>query len=604
MLFFAIGLCPPVQAETPQLKLAGDKSSYSLNTVLAYLEDLGGQLTLQDVMTDKYARQFTQHQGHGAPGFGITTSAFWLKFQWHNPLDTPQTLFLDINNPLLDDLLLYQLDADANIVNTWHTGDAHPFDTRAEPQRTFVFKLIMPANQTGMVYARIYSINMLHFPATLWEPSAFRAHLERIHLILGVCFGILLIMAIYNSFLFVGIREAAYLFYVLYIAIFTVFQTSLVGLIALYFPDVPPWWINRAPLITNPLTIIFTGLFIRSFLNVGKNLPFADKLILGVVLIGTFMILSVLFTEALHTIEALTQLFNMVAVLLAMVIGVWLWLKGLKIARFFLLAWFTLMVSVIISVLRASGVLPSFWLADYALYIGALLEVTLLSLALADRINILRQENIQEHAENLKLQENFAQELQAQVDEQTHSLKIANQELEKISTQDGLTQLYNRRFFDTRLNEEYRRMQRQNEPLSLIMCDVDHFKIFNDTYGHQGGDECLKQVAAAIAQTVRRVHEVSARYGGEEFAVILPHAPQEEAVIVAEKIRQAIADRNIPHEGSLTKPIVAMSFGVATMIPNNDGDVAQLVRMADEALYESKENGRDRVSTYQKMEQI
>lgn len=171
-------------------------------------------------------------------------------------------------------------------------------------------------------------------------------------------------------------------------------------------------------------------------------------------------------------------------------------------------------------------------------------------------------------------------------------------ELQRLANVDGLTQLANRRFFDETLEQEWRRSHRQSHPLSLILCDVDHFKQYNDTYGHQAGDHCLQAVATMIQSKARRSGELAARYGGEEFVVILPHVDIAEAAHVADKIRTGIHQLNIPHATSSTQPYVTLSLGVACVVPNASPNASHspedLIHAADEALYQAKENGRDR----------
>ncbi len=173
-------------------------------------------------------------------------------------------------------------------------------------------------------------------------------------------------------------------------------------------------------------------------------------------------------------------------------------------------------------------------------------------------------------------------------------LKEANQRLERLSASDGLTQVANRRCFDQTLTREWNRLRRMQEPLSLIMCDVDFFKLFNDTYGHQGGDDCLKAVAGALSATANRGGDCIARYGGEEFAVILPSTPADGALYVAENIRQAVERLAIAHAKSQAAPYVTLSLGVATAVPSETGGPEQLIKCADTALYTAKSSGRNR----------
>ena len=172
------------------------------------------------------------------------------------------------------------------------------------------------------------------------------------------------------------------------------------------------------------------------------------------------------------------------------------------------------------------------------------------------------------------------------------------QQIAELALLDSLTNVYNRRYFDRQLNLEWRRLQRLSAPLSLILCDVDYFKIYNDTYGHQQGDLCLQQVAKAISTVTKRPADLVARYGGEEFVVILPHTPKFGAVKVAKEIGLAVKALNIPHLNSSVDSVVTISIGVAYTVPNKQNNPKLLVEAADRALYQAKERGRDCLAVY------
>ena len=189
-------------------------------------------------------------------------------------------------------------------------------------------------------------------------------------------------------------------------------------------------------------------------------------------------------------------------------------------------------------------------------------------------------------------------ELRQQVERERllrQQLDEANQELQRLAALDGLTQIANRRSFDDYLHYQWKLLVRERSPLSLILCDVDFFKRYNDTYGHQGGDDCLKQVAEVIRQAVKRPADLAARYGGEEFALILPNTEAEGAVKIAEEIRSGLKALGLAHSGSQISEIVTLSLGVASVIPSNDSSWDNLIAQADKALYEAKDRGRDRV---------
>ncbi len=169
------------------------------------------------------------------------------------------------------------------------------------------------------------------------------------------------------------------------------------------------------------------------------------------------------------------------------------------------------------------------------------------------------------------------------------------QQLERLSTTDVLTGAGNRRLFDQRLAEELRRARRQAHPLALLMVDIDHFKRYNDRYGHPVGDLALRQVATALEQQVRRPGELVARYGGEEFALLLPHHGEAAALAVAERCLAAVATASIPHADSPTAAHITLSIGVAVYSATSAEDAATLIARADAALYRAKQDGRARV---------
>lgn len=170
--------------------------------------------------------------------------------------------------------------------------------------------------------------------------------------------------------------------------------------------------------------------------------------------------------------------------------------------------------------------------------------------------------------------------------------------LESLSYQDSLTDIPNRRMFDITLNQEWKRSCREQQPLSLIMIDIDYFKQYNDHYGHQSGDDCLKTVALSIAKLVNRSSDLCARYGGEEFVLLLPNINLEQATQVAEKCRESIFRLNIPHAAQCPCSVITVSAGVFTITPDKESPPSLLVKNADKALYLAKNNGRNLVMPF------
>ena len=175
------------------------------------------------------------------------------------------------------------------------------------------------------------------------------------------------------------------------------------------------------------------------------------------------------------------------------------------------------------------------------------------------------------------------------------ALRLVNQKLQELSLVDGLTGIPNYRKFNEYLNFCWKQMLREQSPVSIIMCDVDYFKQYNATYGHQAGDRCLLEIAQAIQASLQRPTDLVARYGGEEFIILLPGTDHPGAKRVATSIQQTIASLEIPHSGSLAGSCVRFSLGMATAVPAHGGSPESLLETADQSLYRSKEIGRSRV---------
>lgn len=174
-------------------------------------------------------------------------------------------------------------------------------------------------------------------------------------------------------------------------------------------------------------------------------------------------------------------------------------------------------------------------------------------------------------------------------------LKRQRDLLQRIAMIDGLTGVANRRSFDQMFRQEWRRAIRTQEPLSLLLIDVDHFKAYNDTYGHQEGDDCLRAIAESLSAQAHRAEDLLARYGGEEFVCLLPATPLAQAHHRADAMRQAVIERNIPHKGSTTATTVSISIGVSCLVPSLAFQADDLLRHADAMLYQAKHSGRNRV---------
>lgn len=218
-------------------------------------------------------------------------------------------------------------------------------------------------------------------------------------------------------------------------------------------------------------------------------------------------------------------------------------------------------------------------------------------LARVDNQLMLRQQKQQLTEQNNRLQDEIEKREKAEL-----ALKLMNQELQQLNQSlyhlanlDGLTQVANRRRFDDYFEREWLRMRRERLPIALILCDVDYFKPYNDAYGHQAGDDCLRVIARAINRAVRRPADLVARYGGEEFAILLPNTEEKGAMDVAGKIRESVEECQISHAQSEVGDRVTLSMGLTSLIPTIEISPDVVIATADRALYEAKNRGRNRI---------
>ncbi|WP_457598506.1 GGDEF domain-containing protein [Hydrogenimonas sp.] len=212
--------------------------------------------------------------------------------------------------------------------------------------------------------------------------------------------------------------------------------------------------------------------------------------------------------------------------------------------------------------------------------------------ATLSKLNLELETKVKERTRTI---ENTNEQLRREIEERIRAeeaLKYANKMLEKLSTTDSLTGLYNRRIFEQNLKKYWKTALRERQPISMILCDIDHFKKINDTYGHQAGDKCLKEFAAILEKCISRPLDMVARYGGEEFIFVLPDTPLLGAITIANEIQSLLAERNAhPH----TRIKMTTSIGVSSMIPTEKRGSVTLLQEADKALYEAKAKGRNRI---------
>jgi diguanylate cyclase (GGDEF)-like protein len=448
--------------------------------------------------------------------------------------------------PLMDHLALWSPQPDGR----WRairTGDRLPFGSREFDHRDFLFTLDLPASTRQTYYLRFASSGPIDIALSLYEPHALVGALSEEQLAYGAYFGGFLVLVLYNFFIFLVVRDRAFFYYLLYAISYGLYFSVFNGLsFQFLWPDNPAW-ANMSLLVLLSCTLIFGLQFTRKFLDTGVHSPRLDRFAIVLqALAGLAFVLSFLlpYSKLIQPLALLTVLVTGTILTLG-TIGL---VKGYKPARYFMIAWGLLLLGVLMNLLKTFGVLPHNMLTQNGFQVGSLCEMVLLSLALASRVS----------------------------------------EMQRMSRTDALTKLFNRRFFDERVAFEFERAQRYKTPVALLVADIDHFKEYNDTFGHTRGDDVLRTVAKQLLDGVR-TQDIVCRYGGEEFALILPGTDGAQAAVLAESLRRTIESHG-KNEARVT-----ISVGVASPQDHALHSVDDLFRAADAALYQAKAQGRNRV---------
>jgi diguanylate cyclase (GGDEF)-like protein len=391
-------------------------------------------------------------------------------------------------------------------------------------------------------------------------------------LLFGYFYGAMFIVVLYNLAIFVFLRDKTYLYYLLFLTTLTLSTYVWDAWTATDSSShLSPWHRWSLPIL-DALTAVSAIQFTRAYLATTWLTPRMDRLLRWLLVAALLTILRALL-GGWGLKMWLFSCPSLVGPVLLLVTGTLCLSQGNRHACIYIAATTALLLGILTEVIGTLLLIESptrpLWM-EYGIYLGALLMVTIFALGMTERYKVSVQEKEYAEAENRVLQ-------------------IA-------SYKDGLTGVWNRRRFDEQLAVAWKHVAKNHTPLSLILIDVDCFKKYNDTYGHQAGDDCLRRVARALEGAVSRPTDLVARYGGEEFAVLLPGVDNQNAHVVAEAMRAAVEALGIPHAASDAGPYVTISVGVSTYMPDDQEEFQPFIEVADQALYASKAQGRNRVS--------
>lgn len=569
VLCTAAGSAGSARASEP-LPLADSRAVYSLLPHADMLEEGGVALSIDEVSSPSQSKRFVPMQGDTLP---ITRGrpSVWLRFRLAGPecgaRECESGWLLEVRpsfSIILDSVDLYlpsgrRAAGPFTGISTGAKSPARPGDI---PSRFFLFSLPQSAVVGNYCYLRLASAMDVSVELNILSALALRRSNIENFTGFGIIFGILLSMFFYNLFIYIALKDRPYLYYILYIASALVWLFHVQGHTKMFLGQHPAWdlavlWVSVS------LTLLWGAVFAISFLDVRKNLPHMYYVLAATAMLSVLSIVMGLLKmhRAAFTMTHLGGLVLPVAVIATAAMRL---RQRYLPSRFFLLAWSVLAAGGLVFALMGLKLLPVNFLTVNGAAIGITLESLLLSLALADRIRLLKKQK--EYYE--KTQKRYHQ----------------------LSVTDELTGLYNRRYLQSRLRSEVEHAVRMEMPLSLVLLDLDDFKSVNDEHGHSVGDSVLAALAVTI-NNCTRAGDIACRFGGEEFVLIMPATRKEYARMTAERIRIGFSAVPVTMSGGKSFS-VTVSAGVAELKPGEDA--SSLLDRADSAMYEAKRRGKNR----------
>ncbi|GAB3726677.1 diguanylate cyclase [Luteimonas pelagia] len=578
----------PALSRTAPVALAPARETVDLVPHMAYLHERDARDGPAAMFERADAGDFVPLP-EGGPAFGFADGAFWFHATVTNrDPGEPRWLLLQ-EYSLSDRLDLWVRYPDGRTVHM-AGGDALPFEARSIRYRHPNFMLDLPVGQPVQLLLRVQSQSSMQVPLKLYTPTAFAELSRDAQLAIGVYYGILLALFFYNLVLWVSLRDASYFWYLLHITAFGLVLFTLNGLGFEYLWPASTWLADKSVPLTICLAMLGMHQFARVFLELRTRWPLGNRISVAVIAFFALLAIASLFlpygTSTPIATRAVLASVAWVAVANVVVLR-----RGYRPAWLFLFAWASFLVGTFIFSLLAFGLLPKTFLTEYGVQIGSALEMLLLSVALGYRYAVLRNENERIVRDANELLERNVQLRTRELQNAMAKLGEANQQLREFSRLDPLTGVYNRRHFHESFKAALDEALAGQQPVALLIADLDNFKQINDTHGHLVGDECLRWVAHCFHGALTRRGGLVARFGGEEFVAVLPGVNPQDALQAAEALRARILEDSVKSDGCRIR--LSVSIGVHALVPDRAWTPEEVIGLADEALYRAKRDGRN-----------
>lgn len=408
------------------LKLVEDIERYPVGLFLEILEDKSASLTILDVSKPEMEGKWIRSKKE-SPGFGYSNSVFWVRMELENNLSYDKEWLLEIGYPLIDFVDCYIFDTNGKYVLK-QTGDRLLFKEREVAYRNFTFNFKTEPSQKKKIYISFKGDSSMQFPITIWSNKQFIEKVNTETISLGLYYGIMIAMVLYNLFIFFSVKDMSYLYYILYISSYVIVQMSLNGLTYEYLWSNSPWWGNHNLPFFISLCSVAILVFANAFLKIKENIPSFYKISPVLIVVG-FILMTLSFLIKYSTIGQASILFAVLVAVIALVLGIICVNRGYRPARYYLLAWSVFLVSILLFTFKSFGLIPAIFITNYGIQLGSAAEVILLSFALADRINIMEGEKKEAQQKALDIQERANQELEVKVFERTEELRLAQDKI-------------------------------------------------------------------------------------------------------------------------------------------------------------------------------